>query len=129
MAKLRVLLDENLSPELKKAFGRKITVDTVADLGISGTGDPEVIEEAVRRKCLIVTADRKFVDTYRDHDWRKGRDWRFFYGLVFLTESTTTGQMRQLQLAVRSISPEHDDLITFSSGDKVTVERLEGRKS
>jgi hypothetical protein len=127
MAKLRVLLDENLGPELKKAFGRKITVHTISDLGISGAGDPEVIEEAVHRKCLIVTADKKFVDTYRNHEWRKGRDGRFFYGLVFLTESATTGQLRQLKLAVQKIRPEHDDLISFSSGNSVTVEKLDDR--
>ena len=80
VAKLRVLLDENLSRDLEKAFAKKIPVYTVADLGLSGAGDPRIIEEAVHKKCLVVTADRKFMDVYRKHEWRKGHDGRYFYG-------------------------------------------------
>jgi hypothetical protein len=66
VAKLRVLLDENLSRDLEKAFAKKIPVYTVADLGLSGAGDPRIIEEAVHKKCLVVTADRKFMSSWGD---------------------------------------------------------------
>jgi hypothetical protein len=128
VAKLRVLLDENLSRDLEKAFAKKIPVYTVADLGLNGAGDPRIIEEAVYRKCLVVTADRKFMDVYRNHEWRKGHDGRYFYGLIFLTEDKTTGQLRQLKLATPRITPEHDDLIAVSSAGTITVENLGGRE-
>jgi hypothetical protein len=129
VAKLRVLLDENLSRDLAKAFARKIPVYTVAALGLSGAGDPRIIEEAVYKKCLIVTADRKFMDVYRNHEWRKGHDGRYFYGLIFLTEDKTTGQLRQLRLATPKITPEHDDLITVSSSGTIAVENLGRREN
>jgi hypothetical protein len=98
-------LDKNLGPELKKAFGRKIPVYTVADLGMSGADDTRVIEKGVRRKCLLVTANADFVDFYRNHEWRKGRDGRFFYSLIFLKHSTTMTKLQQLKVAVKKIKP------------------------
>ena len=126
MPKLRVFLDENLSRDLGKAFPKKVPVYTVDDLGLSGADDQRIIEQAVYRKCLIVTADRKFMDTYRNHEWRKGHDGRYFYGLIFLTEDKTTAQLRQLKLAIPRITPENDDLLTVSSAGIVTIEKLGG---
>jgi hypothetical protein len=48
---------------------------------MSGSPDELVIEHAIRTKCLIVTADKKFVYDYEHHDWRKGKDGRYFWGL------------------------------------------------
>lgn len=127
MPKLRVFLDENLSRDLGKAFPKKVPVYTVDDLGLSGADDQRIIEQAVYKKCLIVTADRKFMDTYRNHEWRKGHDGRYFYGLIFLTEDKTTAQLRQLKLAIPRITPEHDDLVAVSSSGIVTIEKLGGR--
>jgi len=127
MPKLRVLLDENLSRDLGKAFARKIPVYTVDDLALSGASDQRIIEQAVYKKCLIVTNDRKFMSTYRSLDWRRGKDWRYFYGLIFLTETTTTAQLRQLKLAIPRIEPERDNLITVTASGIVTAENLEAK--
>jgi predicted nuclease of predicted toxin-antitoxin system len=91
MSKLRVLLDENLSRDLGKAFAKKIPVYTVDDFGLSGADDRRVIEEAVYRKCPIVTADSKFRDTYRNHEWRKGRDVRLASGSSTETSCERSG--------------------------------------
>ena len=128
MPKLRVLLDENLNRDLGKAFAKKIPIYTVDDLDLSGASDQRIIEQAVYKKCLIITNDRKFMDTYRNLDWRRGKDWRYFYGLIFLTESTTTPQLRQLKLAIPKIKPERDNLITVTASGIVTVENLEAKK-
>ena len=125
MAKIRVLLDENIDPELKAAFGKKIPVYTVSDLDLSGAEDKLVIEAAVHKKCLIVTANYDFVEFYRNHEWRKGRDGRFFYGLIFLRHSTTKTRLQQLKAAIKQIRPDHDDLITVSSAGVVSHEQLE----
>jgi hypothetical protein len=127
MAKLRVLLDEDIPPELKRAFPSKVQVYTVAGLGKSGAEDPDVIEEAIWRKCLIVTADEKFAPKYRNHLWRKGRDRRFFWGLVLLKHSTTMRQLDQLKLAIKKVDYKFDDILTVSSTGIVTRERLDGR--
>jgi predicted nuclease of predicted toxin-antitoxin system len=78
MPKLRVLLDENLSRDLRKAFAKKIPVYTVDELGLSGAGDQRIIEQSVHKKCLIVTNDRKFVYTYRNLDWPRGQRLEIF---------------------------------------------------
>jgi hypothetical protein len=128
VANLRVLLDENLSPELRKLFRTKVPVHTVADWGMSGAEDVRVIEEVVLRKCLIVTANWDFVDFYRNHEWRRGKDWRYFYGLIFLKHSNSLTQAEQLKLAIRHITADHDNLLTVSPTGQVTVENLEKRK-
>ena len=121
-------MDENLNRDLGKVFSKKVPVHTVENLGISGAADEIVIAEAISKKCLMVTHDRKFVDMYRNHEYRKGKDWRYFYGLIFLSESTETAQLRQLKLAVSRIKPERDNLITVSPSGIVTVENLEVKR-
>jgi predicted nuclease of predicted toxin-antitoxin system len=87
MARKRVSLDEQLGPELAGAFGAKAYVYTAIDFGVAGIEDPRVIDEAVHSKCLIVTANKDFVDYYRKHPLRKGSKLRYFYGLIFLKPS------------------------------------------
>jgi len=127
VAKLRVLLDEDIPAELKTVFANKVQVYTVAGLGKSGAKDPEVIKEAVWKKCLIVTADEKFVPKYRNHDWRKGHDRRYFWGPVFLKHSTTMSKFEQLKLAIKEFDHRYDDILTVSSTGIVSRERLDGR--
>jgi hypothetical protein len=67
MAKLRVLLDEDVRADVKGAFSSKVQVETVAQLGLSGKDDQYIVEEGVLRTCLIVTANKDFVPRYRDH--------------------------------------------------------------
>ncbi len=124
MAKLRVLLDEDVRIDVKSAFAKKITVYTVPSLGISGADDTFVIEQAVTKKCLIVTANKDFVPAYTNHEWRKGRDGRHFYGLILLKHSTTMSQLAQLKLAIKQIDHRHDDLLTVSATGEVKRERL-----
>jgi hypothetical protein len=106
----------------------KVPVHTVEDLGLSGASDEIIIGEAISKKCLIVTHDRKFVDLCRNHEYRKGKDWRYFYGLIFLSESTLTAQLRQLKLAFPKIKPQRDNLVNVSPSGIVTVENLEGKR-
>ena len=127
MATLRVLLDEDVSTELKDVFPKKIQVHTVAALGMSGKEDRLVIEEAIQKKCLIVTANNDFVDFYKNHDWRKGHDGRYFYGLIFLKHSKVLTRSQQLKLAIKEIDPRYDDILTVSASGHVTRQRLGGR--
>lgn len=127
MAKLRVLLDEDIADQLKGAFPKKIQVYTVAGLGMSGAEDIAVIEEAVSKKCLIVTANKDFIPVYRNHDWRKGRDRRYFWGLIFLKNSNAIGKLEQLKRAIKEIDYQFDDILTVSSTGLVTRQRLGGR--
>src|SRR5258708_17909484 len=126
MPKLRVLLDENLGANVEKAFSKKVPVYTVTDFGVRRAEDRIVIEKAVAKKCLIVTANKDFVDHYKKHHWRDGRDGRFFYGLIFLKHSTTLTRLQQLKRAAKKINYLHDDLITVSATGAVKCERLCG---
>jgi predicted nuclease of predicted toxin-antitoxin system len=127
VAKLRVLLDEDIAAQLEDAFPRKIQVYTVAGLGMSGADDITVVEEAVSKKCLIVTANKDFVPVYRNHPWRKGRDRRYFWGLIFLKNSTAMSKVEQLKRAIKAIDTQFDDILTVSSTGLVSRERLDGR--
>jgi predicted nuclease of predicted toxin-antitoxin system len=127
VAKLRVLLDEDIADELKDAFPRKIQVYTVAGLGMSGAEDIAVVEEAVSKKCLIVTANKDFLPVYKNHDWRRGRDRRYFWGLIFLKNSNAISKLEQLRRAIKEIDYQFDDILTVSSTGLVTRERLDGR--
>lgn len=121
-----MLLDEDVRVDVRTAFPSKIQVHTVASLGISGAEDTFVIGEAIARRCLIVTANKDFVPAYRNHEFRKGRDRRYFWGLIFLKYSTTMSQLEQLKRAVREIDYENDDILTVSSTGIVVRERLDG---
>jgi hypothetical protein len=126
VAKLRVLLDEDIPAELKGAFPRKTQVYTVAGLGMSGAEDIAVVETAVLKKCLIVTANKDFVPVNRKHEWRKGHDRRYFWGLIFLKNSTAMSKLEQLKRAIKEIEYQFDDILTVSSVGLVTRERLDG---
>ena len=125
MARSRVLLDEDIPDALRTVFPRKTQVSTVAEIGFSGKEDRLVIEEAVRLKSLIVTADKDFVPAYRKHDWRKGKDGRFFWGLIFLKPSKTLTQSEQLKIAIKAIDRQYDDIITVSATGRIHGERVE----
>jgi len=68
--KKRIFLDECCS-DLGSVFGPKAHVYTAKDLGVTGKEDVSVIEKAFDKKCLIVTANKDFVDYYRNHPRRK----------------------------------------------------------
>lgn len=124
MARLRALLDEDVRFDVKLAFPPKVQVETVAALGLSGKDDIYVIEEAVARKCLIVTANKDFVPEYRNHEWRKGKDGRHFWGLIFLASSSSISQTDQVRRALKEIDRDADDILTVSANGKVSRERL-----
>jgi hypothetical protein len=88
--------------------------------------DLAVTEEAVARKCLIVTANRDFVPVYENHLWRKGKDSRFFWGLIFLGHSTQLTRSEQLRRAIKEVQPKFDDIIFVSSAGNITRKRLDG---
>jgi predicted nuclease of predicted toxin-antitoxin system len=126
LGKLRALLDEDIPDDLKSLFPKKTQVYTVAGLGLSGIEDRLVIEEAVHKKCLIVTANKDFVPEYRDHEWRKGKDGRFFWGLIFLRASKSMTQSDQLKRGIKAINPQYDDIITVSATGHISRERMKG---
>jgi hypothetical protein len=125
--KKRVFLDECCS-ELRSAFGPKAHVYTAKDLGVAGKEDTPVIEKAFAKKCLIVTANKDFLDYYRNHPRRKGKNGQYFYGLIFLKHSKQFTRKRQLQIALTDIAWEdtrqHDDLIRVSATGQTKHERL-----
>jgi hypothetical protein len=125
--KKRVFLDEQLGPELRTIFGAKAHVHTAKDLGVTGTHDLRVIDKAVHAKCLIVTANKDFVDYYRNHPLRRGT-LSFFYGLIFLKHSSQLPRREQLRRALREIAwgetRDHDDLITVYANGHTGHERL-----
>nr|WP_147325006.1 hypothetical protein [Paracidobacterium acidisoli] len=99
-----------------------------ADFGVRGKEDPTVIDEAIKRGCLIITVNKDFVDYYRDHRRCKGKNGTFFYGLIFLKSSKTMTRRQQLQAALKEIAwaetRDHDDLVFVSATGKTRHERL-----
>ena len=98
------------------------------DLGAAGIEDPRVIDKAVHAKCLIVTANKDFVDYYRGHPLRKGSKLPYFYGLIFLKPSKRLSRPEQLKRALKEIAwaetRDHDDLVTVYSDGHTKHERL-----
>jgi hypothetical protein len=129
VAKKRVFLDECCGEDsLKDCFPGKAHVYVAADFGVRGKEDPTVIDEAIKRGCLIITVNKDFVDYYRNHVRRRGRNGMYFYGLIFLKPSKTKTRREQLQVALKEIAwadtREHDDLIYVSGEGKTRHERL-----
>ena len=127
MARKRIFLDE-CNSDLGHVFGPKDHVYTARDFGIAGKKDTRAIDEAVKRKCLIVTVNRDFLDYYRDHPMRKGKWGKYGYGLIFLKPSKQLTRVQQLRIAVRSLewddTREHDDLVWVSADGRTRLERL-----
>ena len=127
MAKKRIFLDECVS-HFGQVFGPKAHVYTARDVGVTGKEDTRVIDEAVKRKCMIVTVNKDFVDYYRDHPLRKGKHGKYFYGLIFLKPSKKLTREQQLRMAVDALewrdTREHDDLVWVSAEGKTRLERL-----
>jgi hypothetical protein len=127
MAKKRVFLDE-CNQDLGHVFGGKAIVYTARDLGATGKEDTRVIDMAFKRKCLIVTVNKNFVDYYYNHPRRKGKRGTYFYGLIFLKPSKQLTREKQLRLALKTMEWEdtrqHDDLIRVSATGKTRHERL-----
>jgi hypothetical protein len=127
MARKRIFLDE-CNSDLGSVFARKDHVHTTKDFGISGKEDTRAIDEAVRRKCTIVTVNKDFVQYYRTHPMRKGKWGKFGYGLIFLKPSQQLTREQQLRVAVRALEWEdtrdHDDLVWVSADGRTRLERL-----
>lgn len=129
VAKKRVFLDECCGDEdLKRCFPVKSHVYVAADFGVRGKEDPTVIDRAIRRRCLIVTVNKDFVEYYRNHARRRGKKGTFFFGLIFLKPSKVMTRREQLQAALRDVAwnetRQHDDLIYVSAEGKTRHERL-----
>jgi hypothetical protein len=128
MARKRVFLDEHIEPQLKRCFGAKAHIHTARDLGVCGNEDRRVIDAAVRRKCLIVTKNKDFVDYYRKHPLRTSGKVSFFYGLIYLMPSSVLSTEERLKKALRDVAwretREHDDLITVYADGRTYHERL-----
>lgn len=129
MAKKRVFLDECCGEDgLITCFPGKAHVYVAADFGVRGKEDTAVIDKAIKRGCLIITVNKDFVDYYRNHIRRKGKNGMYFYGLIFLKPSKTRTRREQLQAALKEIAwedtREHDDLIYVSAEGKTRHERL-----
>jgi hypothetical protein len=127
MARKRVFLDE-CNGDLGYVFSPKDHVYTVRDFGIAGKEDTRAIDEAVKRKCLIVTVNKDFVEYYRNHPMRKGKRGKYGYGLIFLKSSKQLTREQQLRIAVRALewddTREHDDLVWVAADGKTRLERL-----
>jgi predicted nuclease of predicted toxin-antitoxin system len=129
MAKKRVFLDECCGDDgLKACFPPKSHVYVAKDFDVRGKEDPKVIDKAIRRRCLIVTVNKDFLDYYRNHVYRKGKRGTFFYGLIFLKPSKIMSRKKQLRIALKAIEWEntrgHDDLVRVSATGKTRHERL-----
>lgn len=129
LAKKRVFLDECCGEDdLKDCFPTKAHVYGAKDFGVSGKEDPTVIDHAIKRGCLIITVNKDFIDYYRNHALRKGKNGTFFYGLIFLKTSKIMSRQAQLKTALKEIawteSRRHDDLIFVSAEGKTKHERL-----
>jgi Domain of unknown function (DUF5615) len=129
VAKKRVFLDECCGEDdLKSCFPVKSHVYVAADFGVRGKEDTTVIDRAIERGCLIITVNKDFVDYYRRHPRRKGKNGTFFFGLLFLKPSKIMTRREQLQAALRDIAwndtRQHDDLIYVSAEGKTRHIRL-----
>jgi hypothetical protein len=125
--KKRIFLDECCG-ELRSVFRSKAHVYTAADLGVTGIEDTRVIDKAFEKKCMIVTVNVDFLDYYRNHPSRKGKNGTYFYGLIFLKHSNQIPRRRQLEMALRDIAwndtRQHDDLIHVAGDGRTRHERL-----
>jgi uncharacterized protein DUF5615 len=129
MAKKRVFLDECCGEDdLRNCFPSKAHIYRANDFGVRGKEDPAVIDHAIRRGCLIITVNKDFVDYYRNHAFRKGKNGTFFYGLIFMKASKVMSRKDQLRSALKEIAwtetRQHDDLIFVSAEGKTRHERL-----
>lgn len=129
VAKKRVFLDECCGEDgLRTCFPGKAHVYVAANFGVRGKEDPTVIDEAIKRGCLIITVNKDFVDYYRNHRRRKGKNGTYFYGLIFLKPSRTMARRKQLQAALKEIAwaetRDHDDIVLVSATGKTRHERL-----
>ena len=127
--KKRILLDEHLSERVGELFGSKDHVYLAEKSGLGGRPDTEVIDFAIKKKCLIITSDEKFVETYRTHPARRSRRGpRFFYGLIFVRAASELLRRRHIAEALAEIAWDqtrrHDDLIVISRDGRSTHERL-----
>jgi len=125
--KKRIFLDEDIDVSLAKAFSARSHVYTGKDLGVLGRDDPTVINAATQKGCLIVTANKDFIDYYRNDPRRRQRN-TFFYGLIFLSAQGGFEQKRQLQIALRQIpwkgNRAHDGLVIVRRDGNVCCELL-----
>jgi hypothetical protein len=114
--------------DLGCVFGPKDHVYTARDFGISGAEDVRAIDEAVKRRCMIVTVNKDFVQYYRDHPMRNGKSGKYGYGLIFLKPSKSLTREQQLRAAIRAIkwddTRDQDDLVCVSADAKTRLERL-----
>lgn len=63
---MRIKLDENVPTSVLTLLGdRGFSVDTVADEGLAGAPDPEVLVAATREDRTVITLDRGFGDIRR----------------------------------------------------------------
>jgi Domain of unknown function (DUF5615) len=124
--KKRVFLDEDIDPSLSKVFGARAHVYTAKALGVLGCDDTAVITAAIKKGCLIVTANKDFIGYYRKHPLRGPNS--FFYGLIFLSAHGSFEQKRQLRDAMKQFSwaetRMHDGLVVAYSDGKVCREWL-----
>lgn len=127
MARKRVSLDE-CNSDLRDVFGSKDHVYRARDLGVRGKEDVRVIDEAVKRKCLIITVNKDFVEYYRNHLMRKGKNGAFGYGLIFLKPSKQLTRKEQLRKAMKNLDWQdtrgHDDLVWVAADGRTKLERL-----
>ena len=117
-----------LPNSLRICYPAKAHVYTARDLGVSGREDPKVIDKAIAKRCLIVTVNKDFLNYYRNHVRRRGRNGMYFYGLIFLKASQAMTKKEQLMRALKAMawdeSRDHDDLIMVSAQGKTKHERL-----
>jgi hypothetical protein len=108
--------------------GKKAHVYLAKDLDVRGQEDTRVIDKAVSHKCAIVTVNQDFLEYYRDHPWRRGKNGTFFYGLIFLKPSHRYSRKEQLKLGLQDIAwgetRRHDDIVFVSAAGKTRHERL-----
>jgi hypothetical protein len=127
MARKRIFLDE-CNSDLGRVFGPKDHTHTAKDFGINGKEDTRAIDEAVKRKCTIVTVNKDFVQYYRDHPMRQGKWGKYGYGLIFLKPSQRLTREQQLRVALRALewkdTRDHDDLVWVSADGRTRLERL-----
>ena len=122
-----MFLDE-CNGDLGHVFGPRDHVYTARDFGVTGREDLRVIDEAVKRKCLIVTVNKDFLPYYRHHPMRRGKRGVYGYGLIFLKPSKKLTREQQLRRAIRALewddTRQHDDLVLVSADGRTKLERL-----
>ena len=104
---MKFLVDEDLSEEIALILRAK-GVDAVhlRELGLAGSDDLEVLDEAARQKRCVITRNRNDYLTLTEFYFHEGRP---HHGVLIITRSYPGNQTSKIVRAIISLSQKQPD--------------------